>query len=379
MRHLLRGPANGLSLLFLLGAAGCDLPPEAPTATPPTDATLRCDAAAAGVQWVGAVESIPDDGCPFERFCGVDEYIALPDLAPDVRLNLSDDQVDAELLALLGGQMPSLFPMEATDLAEAILDATHIDLLTEGLRERPLEVRVLEEGLSYRMAKEQGWWGGRSPNPNMPYQQLLVTDPLVGTFEMVVFRPPLEQGDGPFPVLVVAHGHNDNAWIHMDRDGFGEAFTSAGYVLVAPSFRANDGEMPEHTVTRELLKAGWSMMAIRVYEQLLARRVAASLPLVDGCAPVGLIGHSGGSVASALTVRVAEAPLAFDAYINDLESQYINWDMNDGWTLDETTPGLWPLQHVINEFETLPFPSMAAGYGYPEGLDILIDFFDDSL
>ncbi len=375
---------SGLVFFASLGT-GCASLPHSPNldADPPeqVDLELDCRAIANGVYW--ATDFLHGSGCPFERDCGLEEYLALPDLAPELRLALTDEELDAELQSILDGEIFPVLAIGPDTLAGLIPEATRLDVLTEGILGRDLALYVVDEGNDYSW---RGEWEGHEPD--MPYLHLLVTDPLVGTFETVVFRPPLEQGEGPFPAVVVAHGHGDNAWSHAARvpgepsggaDGFGEQFTAAGYVLVVPTFRISEGDTPETVMTRGLLRAGWSAMAVRMYEQLLARRIAAALPFVDPCSPVGLVGHSGGSISSALTVRSPLAPLTFDAWVTDLDSTYLNWDPVEGWTLDETTPALWPYRGFINDLDTAPLPAMRTEYGYPEGIDPQVDFFDDTL
>jgi len=360
---------HGLFLFVLLTVA-CDAPVQPESEPGP----LACETAGDLVKWNDDPVDWPE--CPFNRWCGLDEYLALPDLLPELRLNLSDEELDLELANIWDGNMDYGPRLAVEELEPLIRDTTRLGVMLQGFEERTLEVSTLHDGNDYSF---RGEWEG--PEPDMPYRQMLVTDALVGTLEVVVFRPPLDQGDGPFPVVVVAHGHGDDAWTHVARGRFGEAFTAAGYVLVIASFRASEGDFPETAMTRGLLKAGWSSMAVRIYETLVARRIAASLPEADSCAPVGLIGHSGGSISSILTARITVPGLEFAAYINDLTSTYINWNPDPEWgyTLDETAPTLWPYQESLNDFATLPMPSLSVEYGYPEGMDYLLDFFDDTL
>lgn len=359
--------------LFVLPLVACDALPTS-TVPDPDTGPLACELQPDLVQWLDERPDWPD--CPFDRWCGLEEYLALPDLEPATRLDTSDEDLDIELGHIWDGDVPFGPRLAPKELEPLIRDSTRLSVLLNGFDDRILRVATLHDDNDYSF---RGEWEG--PVPDMPYRQLLVTDPLVGTLEVVVYRPPLDQGPGPFPVVVVAHGHGDDAWTHVARGRFGEAFTQAGYMLVIPTFRNSEGDFPETAMTRGLLKAGWSSMAVRMYETLLARRVAAGLPEADPCAPVGLIGHSGGSISSMLTARLRVPGLRFASYINDLTSTYINWDPDPeyGYTLDETSPTLWPYQESLNEFETLPMPWLSVGYGYPEGMDVLLDHFDDTL
>lgn len=322
------------------------------------------------VELVGVV-SWPNP-CPWGRDCGITEYLAVPEQFPGALTPRTD--LDATFAAQRSGQWPMDSVGEA-ELAERILASTRVDLLLDGITERPLEVGLLDESTDYSW---RGEWEGRHPE-DMPNRQYYVEDPVVGGFEFVVFRPPSSYGPGPFPAVVVAHGHGDGAWSHAARGDFAEAFTEAGYLVVIPTMRASEGDVPETTVTRGLLEAGFSTLAIRMYETLLARRIVTVLPDVDPCAPVGLVGHSGGSVSSNLLIRVAPLELGFDAYVSDLTSEYLNWSPDEGTLLDETVPELFSVWPALARLDLAPVDTLQVGYGYPEGIEPLLDFFDERL
>jgi hypothetical protein len=362
-----------LIVLVFLALSACEaVEPEA-TPEPEARVALACESIAEAVVWSDDLVSSSAQ-CPWGRDCGLDEYLALPDLEPTLKLDLSEEQLDQQLADINAGMVPHAERISPEELGPLISEVTRLDVMMKGFTDRPLDVVTKDIGNDYSW---RGEWEGYEPD--MPYKHLLATDPLVGTFEVVVFRPPMDMGDGPFPAIVVAHGHGDNAWSHAARMGFGEALTQAGYVVVIPTFRASEGDTPETIMTRGLLRAGWSAMAVRMYETLLARRLAAALPEVDPCGTFGLAGHSGGSISSILTGRVAPDGLQFDAYLNDLTSTYMNWDPNEGWTLDETSPGLWPYSEFINSLWAMPMPTLSVGYGYPEGMEDIVAFYDDNL
>lgn len=207
---------------------------------------------------------------------------------------------------------------------------------------------------------------------------MIVTDPLVGQLEVAAFFP---EGDGPFPAVVVSHGHGDSPWSHLIRGDFGEEFTDAGYALVIPGLRASDGGDTESYVARGMLRQGFNLMGVRMYEQLIGRRVAAWLPEIDPCAPVGLVGHSGGSVSGNLTVHAQTTGLEFDAYVSDLISTYFSWsdEPDNPYLLDETVASLWHASASINSFEAADIPILQVPYGYPDGVEDQLDFFDATI
>jgi dipeptidyl aminopeptidase/acylaminoacyl peptidase len=122
------------------------------------------------------------------------------------------------------------------------------------------------------------------------------------------------------------------------------------------------------------LLRGFNLVGLRVYETLLGLKYLRSRPEVDPDR-VGLIGHSGGSSASNLTVRLESA---VRAYVSDCA---VDWFKSSDFELYhcETAPALFPYHEVINDFATAPVPVKAVPYGYPNGMAEIFDFFDQHL
>ncbi len=368
MRASLSGLVRGFSVSLL---AGCSLPP-APLTEESDDGTCSVP----GESEVYEVdEPVHLGACPSGRECGVEDYLRLPQLFPGMGVDITDEELDQRLRSRRDSAPEERSVPSSADLRARILSGTRIDVLREGIADRPLEIAVIGEGDD--LGAWAGEWLGIEP-PRIQHRELLVTDPLVGTLEVVVLLP---DGEGPFPVVVVAHGHGDHPFRHIARGDFGELFVDAGYALVLPWFRASEGGDEETVAARGLLKQGFNLTGVRMYEQLIGRRVAAWLPEADPCAPVGLVGHSGGSVSSNLTVHAPTRGLEFDAYVSDLISNYFNWSEEEGehYLLDETVPDLWDVSQTVNGFEFVDIPVLQVPYGYPNGLDDLLGFFDDTI
>ncbi len=361
--------AGGLLIGGLL--AGC---PTAPPGPAPGPGAGSCAVPGQDAVLGGPLPTFLGD-CPWGRDCGLQDYLALPELFPEDRVEVSDEELDALLRGWRDAPGPQLAPDGAGDLRQRILEGTRLDVLLEGLAERPLDVAIKREGTD--MTEWEGSWDDMDP-PDMHYRELVVTDPLVGLMQVVVFLP---EGEGPFPPVVVSHGHSDSPFGHIPRADFGEMYLNAGYALILPGYRVSGGDDLEAYATRELLKQGFTLLGIRMYEQLIARRIVAWLPEIDPCAPVGLVGHSGGSVSGNLTVTAPTEGLAFDAYVSDLASVYFSWSETPGdrYLGDETVPALWQYSSAINTFDAVDIPLLHVPYGYPDGVQDQLDFFDDTI
>ncbi len=70
-----------------------------------------------------------------------------------------------------------------------------------------------------------------------------------------------------------------------------------------------------------------------------------------------------------------------DAHVEGLASGYWSFsnDPDNSYLLDENVPDLWHLAQVINTFEHGHIPVLEVPYGYPDGMDDLLDFFDDTI
>ena len=149
--------------------------------------------------------------------------------------------------------------------------------------------------------------------------------------------------------------------------------------------RADQYDDIETEVAWDLLMQGSTFMGMRSYETRLAAKYLRWNDKIDG-ERLGLIGHSGGSVASNISIHVEDA---FSAYVSDLTSDYINQGKGNprctgdaaSWEciLDETSPNLWVQHWRINDFDRNPAAVLEVPYGYvaeEEGIELILDFFE---
>jgi len=278
--------------------------------------------------------------CPFSNEPCSSDYEAFPSIAEAHAFPITETELWDQLEQLRDDTAPvAEGAIDGTELRSLLIEAANLGFLLDHLAEGDLSVTEFED-------VEAGPAVQRS---------FVVDDPFVGQFRGLSLQP---EGDGPFPTLVIAHGHEefDQEWI--DRYG-GWELIDRGYALVVPTLRVNDATQVETDVTLALLREGFTLMAIRVYETLLSVRYAASLPHVDPCR-IGLVGHSGGSVASNITARISEGLALF---VSDLTSEYYKEAPGDLF-IDETSPALHEFYPQINDFSTHELPSLKVGYRY---------------
>ncbi len=280
----------------------------------------------------------PDPDC-------VAEYLAFAEAAADFGVPVDPAGLEEQVLALHHNDqgVPAPPDLEAEALREALIWATDTGFLFEGLDERELLLEVVQT-----VPADWGW-----------EEHLVVRDPWIGSLEMVLLRP---LGDGPFPGLVASPGHGEDWWDMRDAH-FGDQLVLGSWAILIVDPRASGADDAETLVTRTLLEAGLSFAGVRVYEQLLARKV---LRWRDDVHPdlVAVWGHSGGSVIANLSVRIGD----FAALVSDLQGEYLNI-IPDGPWLDETSPALHAWHAAINDRSTLDVPAWDDDYGYPQGPD----------
>jgi len=202
-----------------------------------------------------------------------------------------------------------------------------------------------------------------------------IEDDVALGFPAIVMLPP---GPGPHPAVLMAHGHSGDAHQSIVDLG-GLELAEAGYVVLAPTFRINGGSVVEDAVTRDLLEGGFSLLALRVYEQLMALRVLRAMPEVDP-GRVGLLAHSGGNAGAMLLMRLAPW---VGALVTDNSCQYYSEGTAQTEpvpeVLDETFPPLFPIHPALLRLDELVSPALRIPYGPKDSMDEILEFFEATL
>lgn len=244
-------------------------------------------------------------------------------------------------------------PMSEAELRDRLLDALNIRELVEGLDARA-------HVATYVQSKR---------NKFFVEYRLFISGPLIGVFEALLLVP---NGPGPFPAIVAAHGHGDNAKSFRDFY-YGAYYARRGYVVLIPTFRVDDADEHEDEMSREFLTQGFALASMRIYETLVCRKLLRSLPFVNANR-IGLIGHSGGSVNSNVTIRIEPG---FAAYVSDHTH---TWSANPrDPCYDGVVPALYPYHALINDFSTSSVPVLRVPYEFPNGPTGIVEFFDAHL
>ncbi len=243
------------------------------------------------------------------------------------------------------------------NLEKKIIDELNIEFLLNDINQRQLLVTITK-------IQEQ---------EKYIEKDLLFTDPEVGSFSVLLLIP--KQKEISYPAIIGLHGHGgDN--ISFKNGYFGKDLAEAGFIVILPSFRAMDClEVPEETITQELILNGFTLMGLRIYETSLLIKYLKYKDFVDNDR-IGIMGHSGGSDVAYLTSIINQdlRALVFDFYPKPDS-------LCEGKVHCETIPGLAYYKEQINDPSTLKIPSQKFEYGYPEENDKeeVINFFREKL
>ncbi len=276
----------------------------------------------------------------------LDDYENFLKVAAEFAAPISDGELWARIAEIEeGGETVLAGPMDAEDLAAALVDGLNIDFLLEGLNRRPLFVTTVAE----------------SKVDDYDSRTLLFTDRYVGTFRAVMLTP---RTDGPHPGVVGVHGHAQDAEMFMAED-YGELYPAEGYTVLAPTLRVLGGGLDEESwLAEELLLDGFTTEGVHMYEVLLCIKY---LRYVEDIGPerIGLVGHSFGSGLVNLMLRLFPD---LGGGVTDLFNSYLELT-NDGDLTASTTPQIWQYHGLVNDFTTAIVPSLKVPYGYYDEIE----------
>jgi hypothetical protein len=334
----LRMTRHSLLVALALGAAACG----------------SNDEAASSLNVVEHAEPGADWSCASPDDCRAD-YDAFIGLAQDRAVPLSQADLDAQVAALAAGQGQILTdPLPADALRQAILDGIGVRFLFDGIDERKLEVITT----------------ATSSTDSYNERDLLFVDPYVGTFKGILLVP---KGSGPFPAVVAIHGHPESAEVFMAVH-YGKSFPDYGYAILMLTMRVMAIDATEHDMSWKLLENGFTLIGLRSYETVLGLKYLRYLSNIRHDR-IGLIGHSGGSSASNLTVRFEPR---FKAYVSDNSVDWLSSGANEPYHC-ETVPALYPYHQLINDFSSSATPIDSVMYGYVGAVPGIFQFFDQYL
>jgi hypothetical protein len=198
-------------------------------------------------------------------------------------------------------------------------------------------------------------------------------DPEVGRFRARLLIP---DGPGPFPAVLALHGHRGSPW-RFARTHLVRGLVRRAFVVVLPGFRLMGCGREEERISRRLLRSGFTLIGLRVYEALRTSEYLRSRAVVDPDR-VGLLGHSGGSTVALLLARIDDGygAAVFDHLVGFRDRCRL-W----GRVHCETVPSIFPIASDVRDLSSLAGPHMAVRYGFP-GPDLrreVLDFLSAQL
>jgi len=228
----------------------------------------------------------------------------------------------------------------------------NIRFMLDGLDSRPLLIYHLDE-----KAKR-----------HYIHSRLLFWDPLAGHFEARLLSP---TSRGPYPAVLNLVGHRESEKRFAAKSVI-RALAKRGFLIITPKFRAFNCRTDEIEIATHLARNGFTLMGLRVYEALLMLKYLNHHPKVNPDR-IGILGHSGGSTVSNLTVRLTNG---FAAMVMDHKTDFRNrcWGKNFHC---ETVPRLFYFHTDINRLNTIEIPHLKITYGFRDVADRrkIIQFF----
>jgi acetyl esterase/lipase len=295
--------------------------------------------------WAGLAWALALPGCPHGSG-HVDEYMTFSannaaharPVAPAERIR--------EFQRVLEATAPHPPDLAGRDLREEITDRLNLAFLLDRVDALSVETRVVHT------AERDG----------VREERIVLVDPHVGHLHALLLAPALP--GGPRPAILGLHGHDQDQETFA-RDHLGHDLARAGFVVLVPTLRVMDCRTAENRTALHLVRSGFWLMGLRLYESLLMLDHLRHRPDVDP-ARVGLLGHSGGSSVSALLVRLTDR---IAAQVTDYQTDYrdtcgrakpFTW----AGVHCETIPPLFALSPLIHDEKTLGFPRLVVPYGF---------------
>lgn len=170
-------------------------------------------------------------------------------------------------------------------------------------------------------------------------------------------------------VAIVRLGHDDSLVAHRAR--VGDGLLVGGWAQVVVQARLYDDLGAEDRVARRWLRAGSSLLSVRLVETVIAAAWARQQPWSKG-RPMGLVGHSGGGAAVCLLPRVHPG---FDFVVTDLCSDFLPGAAAEQIG-DDYNVALRRYWGALGDLHQLDTPSLKVQYGYPDGAPTVLRWLE---
>ena len=288
-----------------------------------------------------------DRTCPDYLDDCQDDYLAFM-FASEAHARFDDD---VENTVMQMWDMPLLpGPLTGDAFAAAAVDALNLCPMLDGLDERPLATRVIRD-------EADGLHGDLT---GLTWYVLEFTDELIGTFSGVLLVP--DEPDGSAVLGVHGHGTEGRDW----PDAYHALeYVRDGRIFLGINVRVSASDEREDEIAHQLLRAGFSLQGLHIYEMLVAQKYLRWLPEVDP-SRIALMGHSAGSMKGSVAIRITDG---FMGYVSDNPVSFSPPDPEFGLPPfnEDLLPGLQPYTDLFNDFSTASTPVLTQPYGFPDG------------
>jgi dipeptidyl aminopeptidase/acylaminoacyl peptidase len=209
-------------------------------------------------------------------------------------------------------------------------------------------------------------------------RRLIFRDPLVGELEALALDPIAPLPPKRVPAIIGLHGHFDTPKVFADAY-LGAELAASGYFVLIPQLRAMNCFGPEAEISFALLKSGFTLMGMRVYETLLMLKYLRFLDRVDATR-IGILSHSGGSSTANLAVQLTSGLAA------QVTDYFVDWrdhctEFSFASVHCETLPAMFPLGPSLQDERYLDLPRLGVEYAFesPNTRARIRSFFAENL
>lgn len=285
-------------------------------------------------------------------FAAIEQFESKPYEYLLEQLPQSDRRLEIDFRLKLKSEWVKVTSSPQNDFSILIRDYLKLDFYLNSFNEKPPKVEVIEENRFGDFIS----------------QRLKITDATLGIIEARMMLP--HNPKGRRPAILGIHGHGGNCKDFVQKE-ISQQLVDAGNIILTVNFKAMR-RLYESKISKELVRRGHHLMAIRLYETFIALQILKSHPLVDS-ELLGILAHSGGSLIANLFIRIFPG---ISALVYDYESS-----METDWTnlCCESLPNLRPFNDYLQNIIHSPIPSIKTDYGFRVAPESIVAFFSEHL
>ncbi|MFC1809572.1 hypothetical protein ACFL3D_05595 [Candidatus Omnitrophota bacterium] len=264
-------------------------------------------------------------------------------------------------------------------LKELIINRLNIGFLLEDIDKKALDI-------TYNSVEQTGAY---------EEQQITIHDEDVGDLELLLLVP-TNNIKQTYPVVIAFHGHCLNSY-ETAGDLMAEDLVQNGFIVAIPRFKHMEYGWDESFVSIMLLRTGFHLLGMRVYESLLTLKFVEQLKVADQNR-IGTLANSGGNLPASviglltdrITCQVKDHKIGFMnvglpekgvstiiksfSFLSSLQYKYILWNSRIHC---QCIPDLCPYELEIDDVATYPYPILEVEYRFEKKTTRaeIVDFF----